>query len=275
MPTIDCNGVTLYYELSGQEGPPLAMVHGAWWSHRSWEVVAPALSRSVRLLTYDRRGHSDSQRPEGPLLIRNDVADLASLIEQLDLAPAWVAGVSSGASVVLRLAGERPELLRGAIVHEPALFGLLADDPEAAAMLDIVRDRLRAIVERIGSGDHAGAARQFVETVGGTPGRWDQLSDDYQQILIENAPAFAQGVQDSEALVFDLAWLAGFSKPMLLTHGDQSPAFYGEVVRRVAAAVPHAEVLAFEGAAHVPQRTHPEAYAEAVTSFIQVQGGAA
>jgi pimeloyl-ACP methyl ester carboxylesterase len=273
MPTMEVNDVSLYYQLSGQTGPPLAMVHGGWWSHRSWEVVAPALARSVRLLTYDRRGHSASDRPEGPLRIRDDVRDLAALIEQLELAPAWVAGLSSGANVVLRLASERPELLRGVIVHEPALFGLLADDPDAAAMLDTVRDQLGAIAQRIRSGDHEGAAKQFVETVAGRPGRWDQLSRDYQQIIIGNAPAFLQGVQDQETLVFDLEWLAGFEKPMLLTHGDQSPPFYGQVVRRIAAAVPQAETQTFRGAAHVPQRTHPDAYVEAVTAFIERHAG--
>ncbi len=273
MPTTKINGMALYYQLIGQAGPPLAMVHGAWWSHRSWEVVAPALAESVRLLTYDRRGHSASERPEGPLLIRDDVSDLAGLIEQLELAPAWVAGVSGGASVCLRLASERPDLLRGVIVHEPALFGLLADDPGAAVMLDIIRDRIRAITEQIRSGDHAEAARQFVETVGGTPGRWDQLSSDYQRIIIENAPAFLQAIQDQEALTFDLEWLADFSKPLLLSHGDQSPRFYAEVVRRISGAVPQARILTFQGAAHVPQRTHPDAYVEAVTSFIEEHEG--
>ncbi len=275
MPTANVNNVALYYQLSGQAGPPLAMVHGAWWSHRSWEVVAPALAKSVRLLTYDRRGHSASERPEGPLRIRDDVSDLAGLIEQLDLAPAWIAGISGGANVVLRLTSERPDLLRGVIVHEPALFGLLADEPEAAAILDIVRDRVKAVVERISLGDHEGAARQFVETVAGKPGRWDQLSPAYQAIIIGNAPAFLQRMQDPEVLVFDLAWLRGFSRPLLLTHGDQSPPFYAEVIRRIAAAVPQAKVLTFEGAAHVPQRTHPDAYVEAVTSFIHEHTGSA
>ncbi len=275
LPTVNVNNVALYYQLSGQAGPPLAMVHGAWWSHRSWEVVAPALAKSVKLLTYERRGHSGSEHPEGPLRIRDDASDLAGLIEQLDLAPAWVAGLSSGASVALRLASERPELLRGVVVHEPALFGLLADDLEAAAMLEIVKDQIGAVAEQIRSGDHVRAAKQFVETVAGKPGRWDQLSLDYQRIIIGNAPAFLQSVQDPGVLVFDLAWLRGFSKPLLLTHCDQSPPFYPQVIRRIAAAVPQAKVLTLEGAAHVPQRTHPEAYVEAVTSFIEEHAGSA
>ena len=84
------------------------------------------------MLTYDRRGHSQSERLSGQGSVREDVADLAALIEDLRLAPAWVAGNSFGASITLRLAGERPDLLRGLIAHEPPLLSLLADDPIVA-----------------------------------------------------------------------------------------------------------------------------------------------
>ena len=57
------------------------------------------------------------------------MADLAALIEHFGLAPAWVIGNSFGGSITLRLAGERSDLLRGVMVHEPPLFSLVADDP--------------------------------------------------------------------------------------------------------------------------------------------------
>jgi pimeloyl-ACP methyl ester carboxylesterase len=274
MPTLNANGVKLFYQLHGSAGPPLVLVHGAWWSHRSWEVVAPLLAESFRLLTYDRRGHSASERPPQAWSVHDDVADLAALIEKLELAPAWVGGLSSGAAIVLRLASTRPELLRGVIVHEPALFGLLAGDPEMAPILSGVRDRISAVAARIESGDHAGAARQFVETLI-KPGRWDELSPEYRQIMIGNAPVFLQGVQDPEALAFTLEWIAGFRKPLLLTYGDQSPPFFQQVVAKIADAVPQAKVVSFTGAHHVPQRTHPGVYVETVTSFVQEHAGAA
>ena len=90
--------------------------------------------------------------------MREDVADLAALIEHAGLGPAWVAGNSLGATIALRLAGERPDLLRGVIAHEPPLFSLLANDPSVAPMLDEVDKRLGAVAERIASGDDPGAA---------------------------------------------------------------------------------------------------------------------
>ena len=122
MATATINGVQIFYELSGTGEVPLVLVHGSWVSHHSWDLVVPRLAESFRVLTYDRRGHSESQRLTAQDSVREDVADLAALIEHLELAPAWVAGNSFGASITLRLAAERPDLFRGLIAHEPPLY---------------------------------------------------------------------------------------------------------------------------------------------------------
>src|SRR5712675_530062 len=160
MTTARINGVRLFYEVSGNGEIPLVLVHGSWGSHHNWDMVVPKLAEAFRVLTYDRRGHSESERPTGQGSVREDVADLGALIEHLGLGPAWVAGNSFGASITLRLASERPDLLRGIAAHEPPLFSLLAKDPSLAPMLDEVGKMLGAVVERIASGDHAGAAEE-------------------------------------------------------------------------------------------------------------------
>src|SRR5262245_55330438 len=170
------NGVRLFYELKGAGAVPLVLVHGSWDSHHDWDLVVPRLAGSFRVLTYDRRGHCQSERPTGQGSVLEDVADLAALIEHLGLGPAWVVGNSFGASIALRLAGQRPDLLRGLIAHEPPFFALLGGDPGFAPLLADVSERIRAVVERIASGDHAGGAEQFVETVALGPGAWGHMS---------------------------------------------------------------------------------------------------
>ncbi|MGE0824839.1 MAG: alpha/beta fold hydrolase [Candidatus Binatia bacterium] len=267
MATAKVNGIRLFYELTGTGEVPLVLVHGSWDSHHDWDLVVPRLTNSFRVLTYDRRGHSQSERPIGQGSIREDVADLAALIEYLGLVPAWVVGNSFGASISLRLAGERPELLRGLIGHEPPLFSLLAGDPTLAPMLDEVGQRISAVATRITSGDHTGAAEQFVETVALGPGSWTQLPRESQQTFIENAQTFLDEARDPELLRFDLGWIRGFSKPALLTLGDQSPPTFAPVVTKLAAALPHVEVVTFPGAGHIPHATHPAAYVEAIVAF--------
>ena len=269
MATANVNGAQLYYEISGAGEVPLVLVHGSWVSHRNWDLVLPDLAESFRVLTYDRRGHSESERPAGQGSVREDVADLAGLIEELGFAPAWIAGNSFGASITLRLAGERPDLFRGVIAHEPPLFSLLADDRPVAPMLEEVGKRIGAVVERIVSGDHAGAAEQFVETVALGPGTWAQLPTDFQQTFIENAPTFLDEANDPEQLAFDLEWISAFPRPVLLTTGDQSPPTFSPVVEKLAAELPSAEVVTFSGAGHIPHATHPDLYAGVIIAFIR------
>jgi pimeloyl-ACP methyl ester carboxylesterase len=271
MPTAYVNRVRLFFEEMGAGDIPLVLVHGSWVSHHNWDLAASRLARSFRVVTYDRRGHSQSERLPAQGSVREDVSDLGALIEHLGLAPAYVVGNSFGSSIALRLAGERAELLRGLIVHEPPLFALLADDADIAPVLGEIERRIRSVVARIAAGDEAGAAEHFVETLALGPGAWAQLPRETQRTFIENAPTFADESADREQLAIDLAALRSFAKPVLLTLGDQSPPTYAPVVQRLARTLPCAETLTFSGAGHIPQVTHPDAYVEAVASFVRKQ----
>jgi len=83
MATANVNGVQLFYELTGTGQIPVVLVHGSWGSHHTWDRVVPSLAESFQVLTYDRRGHSESERPAGQGSVREDVADLAALGEPL------------------------------------------------------------------------------------------------------------------------------------------------------------------------------------------------
>jgi pimeloyl-ACP methyl ester carboxylesterase len=262
------NGVRLHWKMSGDLGNPLVLVHGSWGDHRNWAPVVPALSRSFRVLTYDRRGHSRSERPEGQGSVRDDVADLAALLEELGHAPAHIAGNSFGASIVLRLAAERPELFRSLIVHEPPLFGLLKEEPDAMPALAAVQSRIAAVVSLLAHGDWTGGARLFVETIAFGPGAWAALPEEIRETFVFNAATWLDEVQDSEALDIELDGLRRFVAPALMTIGEQSAPFFPMVVDRLAAVVQHTRRRTYAGAGHVPHMTHPEEFVREVTEFV-------
>jgi pimeloyl-ACP methyl ester carboxylesterase len=278
MPTALINGTRLFYELSGAGEIPMVLVHGSWVSHHGWDLVAPKLAQTFRVLTYDRRGHSESEPATGEGTLREDVADLAALIEQQGLAPAWVISNSGGGLVGVRLASERPELFRGLIAHEPPHFSLLLGDPQFAAMFAQFQPLVRALADRVASGDHAGAAQEFAETVIG-PGTWKLLPPAFQQTFIRNAPTWLDEVRDPEfagiaaarpnLTPFDPAPVRRFTAPVLITKGEQSPPHFPPVVDRLARAFPNGEVLTFKGAGHLPQFTHPDDFVRTVTAFIR------
>jgi pimeloyl-ACP methyl ester carboxylesterase len=268
MAMVGVNGVRLAYEISGTGEIPLVLVHGSWLSRRTWDPIVPALAKSFRVVTYDRRGHSESEAPSGQGSVREDVADVAALIEHLGLAPAWVAGQSFGGSITLRLAGERPDLVRGVTAHEPPLFSLLAGDPALAPMLEGFGQLIAAVGERIASGDHGGAAEQFVEE-GLGQGMWAQFPPEDRQAIIDNAPTYLDEANDPDQVAFDLEWITGFPHPVLLTQGDQSPPLFPPVTTTLAQAMPSAEVRTLTGAGHVPHMENPEAYVETVSDFLR------
>ncbi|TVP67751.1 MAG: alpha/beta hydrolase [Nitriliruptor sp.] len=267
MSSVTVNGVRLAYETHGTGEIPLVMVHGSWVASQQWDAVVAYLAESFRVVTYDRRGHGDSGRPSTQGGIGEHVTDLAALLEQLGLAPAWVAGNSLGASITVRLAGERPDLLAGLTAHEPPLYSLVSTDPAVAPMVEADMRTDAAVAERIASGDHAGAAEQFAEA--NAPGMWTQLSPEARQMWIENAPAFLDDVNDPTFYGCDLDQVRAFPRPVVLTFGDQSPPQYAPVITRLAEALPRVEVSTLTGVGHVPHMEHPEAYVEAVTAFVQ------
>lgn len=264
------NGVELFYELSGS-GEPLVLVHGSWGDHHNWDAVVSTLAESFRVLAFDRRGHSTSERPAGQGSVFEDADDLAGLIDELGLAPAHVAGNSFGAVIVLRAATRRPEVFRSLIVHEPPLFALLAGTELEAALAEVQR-RIDAVVRLLEGGDHEGAARLFAETIAFGPGAWDeQLTPEMREVFIANAPTFLDEVRDPDALQMDLNALAGFDRPALLTSGTESAPFFGPVVDLVAEPLPRSERVTIDGGDHAPHLSVPGRYVELVRTFAQTQ----
>jgi pimeloyl-ACP methyl ester carboxylesterase len=263
MPITVVNGVHLYWEEHGA-GPPVVLVHGSWGDHRNWDPVVSGLARAFRPLTYDRRGHSASERPAGQGSIDEDVMDLALLMAARQLAPAHVVGNSFGGSVVLKLALARPDLFASLTVHEPPLVGLLGDDPGLPAL----QQRMEAVIATLRSGDAAAGARQFVETVALGPGMWDALPSEMQQVFVFNAPTWVDEMMEPGAFWLDVGRLAAFDRPALITGGDQSPPFFGAILGTIGDALPHARRHTFHGAGHVPHLTHADDFVRVVGGFI-------
>jgi pimeloyl-ACP methyl ester carboxylesterase len=264
---VRANRTTLYAELAG-DGMPVVFVHGSWGDHHNWDLVVPEIAASYRPVTYDRRGHSQSDRPTGPGSVHEDVADLAALIEALHLAPVHLVGTSFGAIISLHLAAERPALIRSLFVHEPPLVGLLAGDVDRQPIVEAFRERAGGVHKRLHGGDMAGGARQFVEDVALGPGAWDQLPSTVQQTFINNAPTWLDEMSEPDDLDFDLSMLTGFDRPTLLSHGGQSPPMFEPIVERVAKAIPAAYRHTFVDAGHVPHMSHPADYVDALLTFI-------
>lgn len=261
MPLVPIDGIRLMVEQAG-EGEPLVLVHGSWDDRRVWAGVVPSLARHVRVVAYDRRGHTDSDDGRADGTRRDDEEDVAALVEALDLAPVHLVGNSFGALVALGVAARRPDLIRTLAVHEPPAMSL-ADDPAAA---DGFTAAAREVVEIIDGGDLEQAARVFVDDVSGQ-GPFEALADDERAMLIGNAGTFAGEARDPAWVDVDLDALAALDAPVLITTGDESPPPFPGIAHALRAALPQAELRVIPGAGHVPHETHPEEYAALIAAF--------
>lgn len=269
MPEADVNGVNLYYELEGS-GEPLALVHGSWGDATNWRFVTPGLGGRFRLLVYDRRGHSRSERPDTPGSVDEDGDDLAALLEALELAPAHVVTNSFAGNIALRLATRRPDVFRSLSCHEPPLWSLLEGDADSQAMLEQGARSLESVGRRIAEGDHEGAARQFAEEVAFGPGAWEnELPPEVRAIWVQNAPTYLDELQDPEQLNVDEEALARLEVPVRLTEGSESPPVFPRVIDGLADLIPTVARETIEGAAHVPHLQTPERYVEVTTRAVQ------
>jgi pimeloyl-ACP methyl ester carboxylesterase len=141
MATIAVNGTTLYYERRG-DGPPLLFISGGPGDAGFWPETADALADEYTVVSYDRRGNSRSPRPENwaGTSVEEQADDAAALLEALDLAPAVVHGHSAGGIILADLALRHPDVLRGAVFHEPAFVVT----PRGQEMVAGLQERLGA-----------------------------------------------------------------------------------------------------------------------------------
>ncbi len=269
MPTAEVNGINLYYELEGS-GEPLALVHGSWGDATNWARVAPGLAETFRVLTYDRRGHSRSERPNTQGSVDEDGDDLVALLVALELAPAHVVTNSYGGDIALRLATRRPDLFRSLSCHEPPLWGLLEDDAESQEMLQRGARSDEEVGRRIAAGDHEGAARLFVEEVAFGPGAWaNELPAETRAVFVQNASTFLDELRDPNSASVDQDALARLEIPARLTEGSESPPLFPRVIDRLATLIARVTRETIDGAAHVPHLSTPERYVELTTRALQ------
>ncbi len=122
------NGVSLDYEISGS-GRLIAFGHSLGMSGKIFEPIRPALENHGRVLTWDARGHGNSEKPATGWTVEDLAVDLRALIEHLEENRAVVAGLSMGGNTAIAYAVAYPDKLDGLILADTtAWYG--EDAPE-------------------------------------------------------------------------------------------------------------------------------------------------
>lgn len=109
MPNLAVDGTSIHYELRGPEGAPVvAFLNGVMMTVRSWVLQRPVFERRYRCLYHDFRGQLTSGKPEGPYTFERHVADLAALLDHLGIERCHLVGTSYGGEVGMLFAADHP-----------------------------------------------------------------------------------------------------------------------------------------------------------------------
>ncbi|MGH2994452.1 MAG: alpha/beta fold hydrolase [Solirubrobacterales bacterium] len=260
MPITTCVLSDLHHEVRGS-GPPVIFISGASGDAGHFTRTAERLADEFTTVAYDRRGCSRSARlPDGETMsIAAQADDAAALIEELGLAPAIVLGNSGGGDIALELVAGRPELVRGAIVHEPALVAL-AGEAEAGDV------ELEPIAE-LAAVDPRRAMEAFVRKITSDP-TFEALDPQLRERILGNgAHLFSQELEAFGSYVPDAERIRANGVPLrVLVSQDGAP----QLIR---AAARFAEQLgrAVEPISghHAPYLQQPEAFAEELRPILR------
>ena len=251
--------------------PALLFAHGFGQTRGAWNGAAAALAQAgCRCVTFDSRGHGESDRLAGGDYRMEQFADDLRRVAEAQSQPPILVGASMGGLLGLMLAGE---------VHPAPLRALVLVDVtprwEAAGV-----ERILAFMQAHPDGfaDYAEAAERIA---GYLPQRRERKSEgQLRPLLREGAdgrlrwhwdPALLTGVvRDSERYQPRLqAAAAKVELPLLLLSGGRSDVVSRATIDEFLQLVPHAQHVELAHATHMVAGDANDAFTREVVRFVR------
>jgi pimeloyl-ACP methyl ester carboxylesterase len=252
MPYCEVHDIRMYYDDMGA-GPTVVLLNGATGANDTmWHALRQTLAQHHRVLHVEHRGHGRTDNPAGHLSFELLVADLASFIERLDIAPVHLAGISDGGITALALGMQRPDIVRSIVAVG---VNYRVDEPVRAAIAQLDADLIET------------HEPEFAELLAAKhdphhePGYWREMVRQNYENLIQNPD-------------YDESDLARVTAPTLLIAGEADPAAHLEQILAMRRAIPSAEMLIVNHADrdvwdnHLVQDTRPEIVGPAMLEFL-------
>lgn len=116
MPTVNISNCDYYYEIHGSGEETIVLSHGLLLSGKLFEKQVDYFKSKYTIITYDHRGHGQSEVTKYGYAINNLCDDSILLLEHLNLKQVHFVGLSMGADVAMRLTIKRPDLVKSLIL---------------------------------------------------------------------------------------------------------------------------------------------------------------
>jgi non-heme chloroperoxidase len=271
MADIDANGISLHVTDSGGDGRPVVLIHGWPLSGASWSEQVPTLTEAgYRVVTYDRRGFGESDKPESGYDYDTFAADLDGVLTSLDLTDATLVGFSMGGGEIARYIGTNGTDRLHSVVFAGAVPPYLLktdDNPDGG------------LAEADVQGMEEGARTDRENFLDGFTTNFFSANGDLKVTEEQRQDAIAlEKLARDEALVGCIGAfgrtdfrddLTKVDVPTLVIHGDADAVVPFEVSgKRTAEAISGSELVVVEGGPHGFNVSHAEQFNAALLDFL-------
>ena len=235
----EIKGTRVYYEIRGDKGPRVVLLHGWGCSSELMTGVAETLMEEHRVLLIDFPGFGKSGRPPEPWGVPEYAACLKELLEKLSFLPCAAVGHSFGCRVTAWAAAEWPELFQKIVFTGAA--GIRKEPDEAAKKRSITYQKKKKILKKI---ENIAILHDFGELLEEKL-RKKYGSRDYNSLDAEMRKTFVKIIS------LDLRdRYPRIQQPTLLIWGDadnETPLWMGQEIEKL---IPDAGLVILEGGSH-------------------------
>ncbi len=251
-------GVELRYVEQGREdGPVVVFLHGYTDSHHTWDLNLPSLPRRFHAYALDQRGHGDASRPECCYTQSDYAAEVVAFLDAMGVERATLVGHSMGSFIAQQVALESPERVEALVLVGSA--PTVAGNEVAAWLMDAVNTLTDPVDPAF--------IREFQAGTFYRP-----IPASYLDTLVsESGKVPARVWQDALAgLIAEdhSARLGEIAVPTLVISGDQDGFFSVAEGQALAAAIPGATFVLYEGTGHGIHAEQPHRFVRDLQRFL-------
>jgi pimeloyl-ACP methyl ester carboxylesterase len=246
------NGIEIEYQDGGQ-GSPVLLGHGYSATGRMWDSQRAALGDRYRIISWDMRGHGQTESPADPAQYSAalTVADMRALLQHCGVERAVVGGLSLGGYVSLAFYRAHPEMVRALVICDS---GPGYRNAEARAAWN-TRAHERAVeLESKGLDALAGRSREMREAMG------------HHRSAQGLAHAARGMLAQQDSAVIDS--LPSIRVPTLVIVGDRDQPFLGPC-EYMAKKIPGARLEVIPDAGHSSNLDQPAIFNRVLGNFLQ------
>ncbi len=254
------NDVNLHFQIIGAAPgkPVIVFANSLGTDFRIWRDVVVRIAGDFAIVLYDKRGHGLSDLGPTPYTVEHHSADLAALLDHLDVKKAFVCGLSVGGLIAQSLYKTRPDIVRALILCDTA-HKIGTAEMWNARIAAIEKDGIGGLVDAVMERWFTPAFRQ--------PDNAAYAG--YRNMLARQS---AQGYAATCAALRDADFTEAaklIKVPTICVVGDQDGSTPPELVLSTAKLIPAARYEVIPNAGHIPCVEQPEALTAVIREFIE------